>query len=230
MKSIPPTLFGLLFVLTILFNSSLAFGQSTITQVGSFSNVPDPADQTLSFNKFDPSLGTLTSVEIDLTNVFVTGTASVTNNSGGNSKYTISLTGDYAITDSLSNQASVVLTTPSQSTTGNLKDGNTFTTITETNATAGSGSVIFSNPASLALYIGTGTTGSTVVLSSANSVDVTFGASPYSTLPISTGSGSYDLIYTYTPVPEPSKTAAMMIGFAMCLFLGRAFHRKGGRA
>jgi len=219
--------FGLLLAAALALAGAQAFGQSTITQTNTFSSLPDPADQDLIFNQFDPSLGTLTSVQIDLTNVVVSGTASVTNESGGKSRYTISLAGDYVITDSHGKTVDVTLTTPTQN-SGNISSGTTFTTTTETSAPVGVKSVLFSDAPSLAPYIGNGTTGATVVLTSDNSVDVVSGATPNTTSQISTGSGTYELIYTYTPVPEPSKSAIFTIGFAMCLLVGRTFMKRRG--
>ena len=41
--------------------------------------------------------------------------------------------------------------------------------------------------------------------------------------------GNVTLYYTYTPVPEPSKTAAIFIGFGLCLLVGRKyFQGRGG--
>jgi PEP-CTERM motif len=60
-----------------------------------------PASQSLSFNQFDPSLGTLTEVDITLSSSATTGTAmaSITGGEGGNGNFaTASLTGDLDVT------------------------------------------------------------------------------------------------------------------------------------
>jgi hypothetical protein len=41
-------------------------------------------------------------------------------------------------------------------------------------------------------------------------------------------SGDITLIYTYTAVPEPSETAAYLIGFALCLLMGRRYFNRFG--
>lgn len=214
---------GQLMAVALILTGSHAFGQSTITQTGTFTNLADPVDQSLSFNQFNPALGTLTSVTINLTNVFVTGTASVTNNGAASHNYIISLAGEYDITDSLGNNVDVLLTTPTYP-SGSLAPTNTFTTPSETNATAGSGTVVITG-AGLTPYIGLGTTGTEVNLTSSNGVTVT-GSAPYSTMESSLGSGDYSLVYTYTPVPEPSKTAAWMLGLAMCVLVGRNYFQR----
>lgn len=200
-----------------------ALAQSTIIQSGSFADVSDPANQTLTINQFDSSQGTLTSVEIEMSDVYIDGTASVTNNNNNRHSFTISLAGDYSITDSTGNTVDVSLTTASHN-SGNLYRNQTYTTPTETNSTPGSGSITFSDSTSLTPYIGTGTT--TLTLASDNSVTLSSGTGNYSLSQTSTGSGSYTVIYTYTPVPEPSQTAACMLGFGLCLLLGRMYLKR----
>ena len=214
---------GQVLALALALTGSHAFAQSTITQTGNFSNLTDPVNQAVVFNQFNPALGTLTSVTINLTNVFVTGTASVTNQGVAAHTYLISLSGDYLITDSLGNNVEVLLTTPTYN-SGSLAPNNTFTTPSETNTTAGSGTDVITGATNLAPYIGLGTTGTNINLTSSNGVTVT-GSAPYNTLESSVGSGSYSLVYTYTPVPEPSKTAAFMIGFALCVLVGRNYFK-----
>src|SRR5690242_11828192 len=61
--------------LTVLLGGAEIAGADTITQSKSFSNLSCSVTPclTLSFNKFDPSFGKLTDVEIDLTsNIFAT--------------------------------------------------------------------------------------------------------------------------------------------------------------
>ena len=223
---------GKLTIALFILSGGLSFGQSTIVQTVTFSDVSDPVNYGLTFDPFNTSLGTLDYVDLTLSNVFVSGTASVTNESGASGKYTMSLQGDYPVSDLINgggNSAESIVDTPTVK-SGSVAPGHTFTigTITnpvvnstpgyattdpfnsETSATDSLSYYESGDPATLLLY-----------LNNANTVSLSGPNGNFSQS--SVGSGTITLEYIYTPentpisAPEPSALALWIIGLG-CLF------------
>ncbi len=221
---------GSLLALALAALLSAPLSADTLTYMSTFSGLSDSGTIPVNLSQFNPSLGTLTEVTLELSNVYVVGTASVQNTTGDYQDYSISLAGQYKISDTSGNRITIALTTPTYTTIGNpsyplgLPNGATFTTPSETNSTPGGGLVNITD-GSISAYIGTGTTATLVSLKSSNGVTVS-GPSPYNTNSSSLGSGTYEIIYTYTAVPEPAQTAAWMIAFAGLVLVGRKYFRR----
>ena len=218
-------------------------GQSPIIQTQSFSGLGGTSTAVpLSFNSFNSSLGTLNSIQIILQNVTLSGAATGTNNSNvnlpsgdtnGPEDIYVDLTG--RLTVSAASVTNIVLRVTDTAGNGQteIAVGASTPTYTYTDiAVSTVGGNTTSASTNLSSYIGDGTTQITVnvtpsqfgvsgqafasVDSSANYVSGSYTGG-------ATGSGQVELLYNYTPVPEPSKTAACMIGFALCLLAGRKY-------
>lgn len=217
---------GKLTVALFILSGGLSYGQSTLdeTQTINFSDLSDPVNQAFTFNTFNTSLGTLDSVDLTLSNVYVSGTASVTNDSGASGTYHMSLQGDYTVSDQTygnGNAAEALVETPTVK-SGSVGPGDTFTigTITnpvvnsspggyattglftsETSQTDGLSYYVSGDPATLLLY-----------LNNANTVSLSGPNGNFSQS--SVGSGTITLEYNYTPaaVPEPSTLALWIFG------------------
>jgi len=214
-----------------------------ITQTLTFSGLSDPDNQVFSFETFNSSLGTLNSVDIDLSNVVVSGTATVTNQSSSASSYVIQLQGNYIVSDQVQTGTNVTdgtpvgtnvqvnIDTPNYVSDSVAADGGTLTTGTISNsASPGSGSTAITGSDLLGYESGDGTI--SLYLNSSNSVSAR-GSAPYEVDESSVGSGTIQVIYNYTPIPpvdtpEPSTTAMMILGTGLLAFWG--FRRRAQQA
>jgi hypothetical protein len=199
---------------------------TTETQTLTFTNV-SAGSYSLDFNLFNTNLGVLQSVTINLGNVFVTGTASVTNNTNTNTggtlpgsyNYSVQYTGTFDLTDSADNE--VFLQVSAAPSSKKLAVGATLTTPTGSNSTAGASSTELDlGTDDLSLYEGAGSGTVSLTLATGNSVTAT-GTSNYSTTSSGTGSGAVSVTYTYlapSATPEPS-TWALMVGGCFALVL-----------
>jgi hypothetical protein len=236
---------GQLVVLSLVLTGSHAFGQ-TITQTGSFVNYTGATGPVnFNFASFNTSLGTLNSVTVELFGVALTGTGQGTNTNvlGGDNELikvnvvgevTVASTTDPALTpidlnveDTANNKANLVA--PGGSTPLYQYGPGVPTGVTVSSGTTA--------PTSLTPYeSGTGPTVTLVVTPSG--VGVQGSAFNQGSAPVANASftgevsvsGTLELIYNYTPtpVPEPSKTAACMIGFALCVLVGRNYFKGRG--
>ena len=243
-----------LLAVALVLTGTHALGQSvTATQTQAVSFGGTSGTQGVNFTGFDTSLGTLTSVTVNLTNVEVNGYGTLTANSAGQTISSAFLFSRFTLKD-LSNATAVTVTVTSadagagqsvangstyfvggSGTPGNgyiqtaAAGGTTpptgFSQATSAPPTTGTPDVITTN---LSGYQGASTT-VTLNLAGINSLSsVTSGGFNTAVNDITTG--DVTLFYTYTPVPEPSKTAACMIGFALCLLLGRNYFKDRGFA
>jgi hypothetical protein len=244
---------GQLLAAALILTGTHALGQSntaTQTQTATFSGTS--GTQGVNFTGFDTSLGTLQSVTINLTNVEVNGYGTLTANTTGQSVTSAYLFSRFQLKD-LSGATDVTVTvttadagagqtvangdtyfvggTPGTGQVGNgyIQTGSTppgnFVNASSAPPTTGTPSTITTN---LAGYQGTSTT-VTLNLAGLNSLSsVTSGG--FNTAVNDTTTADVTLFYTYSPVPEPSKTAACMIGFALCVLVGRNYFKGRGIA
>jgi|GEM_PF-2142039 len=237
---------GRVLALVLVFTGSHVFAQSPIVQTQSFSNA-GPGTTPYTFNKFDSSLGTLTGVTIELSGISTAGSATIYNTSGypvifggsGGPGYNEDLTGGFTNTfvatssTSGSDSMTVVVTSNTQTQlsvppgTSPTYAGNNFTTGT-LNGTQSPSPADFS-AGDLANYIGSGTGTITISLNSSTTVIASGNAGSNQVYVAGNASalasGNVNLIYSYTPVPEPSKTAAAMIGFTLVILVGRKYFK-----
>ncbi len=227
----------------LAFTGARSFGQSMISEpVQNFSGLGGTSTaDTFNFSTFNTSLGTLTSVEIELENVTLSGTAIGTNNSNvnlpngdtnGPEDIYVNLGGTLTVTspgginealhavDTLDNgqtEVAVGASTPTYTytnTPATPSSNNQSTTSSLASYTSGSGSsvTITVTPSHF------GVTGQAYASadSTANYVSGTYNGG-------ATAAGSVEVIYTYTPVPEPAQTAAWMLGFVGMVLVGRKY-------
>ena len=104
------TRLGLFLVATSLFMATPALGQSPEVQTATLSSIDDSVTgnmtggDVIAFNKFDTSLGTLNSVTLAFSNIFVTGTVTIYNFSSTSETYdNVTFTGNYTVSDSVNN-------------------------------------------------------------------------------------------------------------------------------
>ena len=236
---------GQVLALVLVLTGSQAFGQ-TVTQTMSFSGLGG-SSSTVPFNflSFNSALGTLTSVEVILENVALSGSATGTNNSnvglpGGDTNgpedLYINLTGRLQVTssggvnvnlnatdtdDNVATEIAVGASSPTYLYSGVPSSPSTMNQTTTTTAGyVGNGSTTITVNVRPSAFGATGTAVASAD-STANFVSGSFSGG-------ATGSGTLVLIYNYTPVPEPTKTAAIMIGFALCVLVGRNYYKGNG--
>jgi len=228
-----------LVVLALVLTGSHAFGQATLTQMQSFTDVSGTTPIPFSFATFDPSQGTLNSVTIELINVSLTGTAQGTNDLPSDTEdILVNLTGNIKVSaasgtsnpnlnltviDNQGNEDLVVA--PGASTpVYNYSNSSTLNTQGAPSSTVTAVTPYIDNGSANITVTVTpnhiGVTGSAFDNSTGNAATATFTGS-------ATVSGTLEVIYNYTaaPVPEPSKTAACMIGFALCVLVGRNYFK-----
>ncbi len=235
--------FGALVVLGFILCGSPAPAQPLITQEQSFSNASGTSPISFSFNTFDTSTGnTLDYVEVSLTDLTFSGSAQGINEGSVNEAIYVNLEDGLAVTapSGINNSFSIMdskdygeLDVAPGATAGPFSY-----TQNPANITSGFPNKTLSSMSSdLSPYttadgesVTVTVTPSGIVVSGygVNSSDGTMG-----TAPLVSGSGSIDgnvsLIYTYaTPVPEPSESAAWMIGFSLCILGGRTFLKRRG--
>ena len=188
-------------------------------------NTNGTTSEALSFQQFDPSLGTLTEVDIALSDSATGGTAfaQVTGGEGGRNFATASLSGTIGVSGpgavTLFTNATNVFascTVPPQGSNSSCSDG----------ANAQNNPAFLSNPAQvnsgLAAYIGGGTFDLTAAISgvvNANDSDDTGVPTPatITTTDNLTWSGTLDVSFIYTPTqqaPEPASLALFGVGAA----------------
>ncbi len=222
---------------------------ATQTDPVSFSGTTEST--TVSFTGFNTALGTLTGVVIDLTNVQVSGYATLTANTGGQTISSAYLYSNFSLNDvSDSQQVSVTVQTTSYASPGSptsVSSGQTYFVGGGTPASPGNGYVGNSatppsgfvnatsptqngTPATvttnLSSYEGSGTT---VLLDlSGYNVLSSITSGGFNTSVDDTTVADVTLYYTYTPVPEPSQSAMGMIAFGLVLLVGRHYFKSRG--
>jgi hypothetical protein len=200
--------------------ATVIYTSSTIDQTTNFSNVP------LALQQFDPSLGTLTAI-----NIFLNGTVSsiIRFESLDAMPSTITGTAQATVTLARPNGSSLVAVIPTQTRSGNETafdgiidfGGTSGDTFINVNGTATDSVNLFS-PADFALFTGTGTVNAML---SGSGMSTVVGAGNLVTQ-ISTRAGGFGRVtYTYneSAVPEPASWAMMVGGFGL---LGAAMRRR----
>lgn len=212
------------------------------TPVQTFTNLAS-TEINLNFATYNSSLGQLTSVEVVLENVTLSGTAMGTNNSGSNppevggpETIRIFLTGTIDVTAVDNIDVNLSANSPyyvQYNVPINGTISNTFTNAA--GSPSGNTQTITGTPPSyseVAGYEGDGvTTVPVTVTPSFFGVSGVATASPGSTANYvsasyngsATASGTVYIEYTYTPAPEPAETAAWMLGLGICIILGRKY-------
>ncbi len=196
----------------------------TITQIDPYGPSSTPFSTLVTFNTFDTSLGTLTSVTVTVTETG-TVTSSVTNIGTAASSFTnASSTGTVTVTGPDGTTTSTSLSTtpasgPIAGSSGSVLVGTT--TGTASPATISVPTADFSSyetpPASLTYTItAAGTVTST---GTSPSGDVFFGGG-------ATVSGNVEVVYNYTStVPEPASFAMLALGMGGIFAVRRFFHQ-----
>lgn len=226
-------------LLAASFFSGSDVSAQTTTSTYTFTNVlsnnfPLTVNLSQFSNPYSGTLGQLTSVQIGLINFSVTGSATVKNTTDTNpppvnEDVTVFFSSNYTFKDTLTpvDTVSLNIVTGTQSWTG-VTPGTTVTTNSLTGTQ--SGSVLSSvSSANWADYIPSSTT--PVVLSAGavsslfTSATSTQGNNANSSSGSTLTTGTLQIIYTYTAVPEPRETAGMFIGFAVLLLAARKYFR-----
>jgi hypothetical protein len=198
----------------------------TITQTYNVPVQVTDYTQTFTFNKFDPSLGTLDSIELSLA---ATGNFSgnVTNNAAGLESFKVTESSDVTFTGP--DATSVVSTLAASQNYTNLAPGAT-TPFGPFNP--GPGAVMILVPtANFGTYIGTGTLSPGFTLSTLSGQAISGGGGNIASALTTKVGGDATLIYTYhtpltTPVPEPGAWASMSIGVLGLMALGLKARKK----
>lgn len=215
----------------------------TQTQTMSFSGISS-SSINLNFLTFNSTTGSsLVSVQVFLEGVKLSGTANGVNDSGtvngGLEDLRMQLTGTLDVTAVDSIDVQLTATSPFYSQLGvsNVPPNNTITHTflnvagTPSNNSQEIDGTPFAYP-EVNGYKGDGTSTVTVTVtpsffgvtglatkssgSTATVVNGSFGGS-------ATASGTVRIVYTYAPVPEPTETAAWMLGLAVCVMVGRKY-------
>ncbi len=225
-----------------------AFAQSimyTPVQTQTFTGLGGTSTATpLSFYSFNTALGTLTSVQIILQNVTLSGSAFGTNTSNigtppgdtyGNEDILLNLRGTLTVTSAAG--FNVVLNAVDTVDNGQLEvvPGASTATFTYTNVPGSPSNNSQTKTTGLTSYEGNGTTTVTVNVtpthfgvqgqayqsasSSANYISANYNGG-------ATASGAVQVIYYYAPVPEPAETAMWMLGFVLMIGVGRKYLRR----
>jgi hypothetical protein len=217
--------------------------------MASFTGISGNGSFSQDFTEFNPADGTLTSVTVELVGLTLNGTASGTNTGSGPEDITLHLGGTVLVTTqgvgiTGTNAASTGMTIqdsvfPANGATNVPVSGSTGTFTYTNNAAAVTGGsnvgTISSPPTDLTAYTSS-PSGSITVKVTGQGIQVIGGAtsdSGTSTVGVSLQgfanvSGTVELIYNYTAVPEPSKTTACMIGLALCILVGRNYFKGRG--
>jgi len=183
-------------VLTVSNNSNVIVSQDT-----------DWAD-FLNFQKFNSSLGTLTSVKIDLYSD-VSGSVLLTNYNGDAVDVPVSLSVNVAL-DRPDTSNLVMISAPLFSTTKTVA-GNDSATVS--NSYVASNSAVFTNVSDLALFTGPGTISTLISAHATSSVDGDGVDAQFTTQ--AGGHGSVTYTYTAAPVPEPETYGMLLLGLGM---------------
>ena len=216
----------LIFCATLLISGFTSFG-AMIMHTGNYSFPLSPGSQNVALPQFDPLLGTLTSVKLDLTSVIQADITAENNSAIPASSFTVTFNGFTQATgpDSTSVLAlfpggTVGTTSLDPTDNGGVPnmsgpDYHNFGTLTD-NKSANA------NASNLALYTGTGT----INVSVFGSGSFGFSGSTDATLNVSNfgGSGTVKVTYTYdevAPVPEPSAYALIIAGIGLLTLRNR---------
>ena len=204
----------LLLVATILMLTGVAYGTQvtytdTITPVDGFSLQSQNYQVLFALNKFDPSLGTLTGVELDQV-ASILPEVQIINYSGAARSFSASTSSSLTY----SGPDGTNLSTPwSYSTSGTAPNFAT-TNYSPSNPTIDSAAVNVS-PANFAAYEGIGTTNFSITLGPTYTSSGTtpgWGGGNVFVGGDQISGGTYSVVYTYTPVPEPSTLVLLGIG------------------
>lgn len=211
---------------------------ATLVQTESFAFVPN-GNQTLTFNKFDTSLGTLNSVTVTVVLNKTGGRFEVDNDSenGGTLNLThsvvgsltasgvallrddfssIGATGTLTASNTLSDQ-SVSATTGDSTTTFNATGLGDYVLFEPGNASdSDTGSI---GSAFISSYAGSGTFTTTV--NASQTVDVTGLGGLQQAFTVSSVSGDVTVTYNFTPTAVPEPTSALLGGIGFLLLLRR---------
>jgi len=207
-------------ILTLMLLVSAAAGLAdTVSETFSFSTTPTPFTiGSSAVPQFDPTLGTLTSIVIDVTGTD-SGSAEITNNSSAAGTYAFTIGASLLLEDP--SLAPLITITPSFSGSLSVPSGGTATSAPMSGSATGTDTLT----SGFGAYTGIGTYVFTLV---GNSSGFVSGPTPFTVTESTSGSESGTVTYNYTPatttgtVPEPS--SIMLFGTGLT-FLGVALRR-----
>ena len=225
-----------------------AFAQSimyTPVQTQTFTGLGGTSTATpLSFYSFNSALGTLTSVQIILQNVTLSGSAFGTNTANsstppgdtiGNEDILLNLRGTLTVTSAAGFNVVLNAVDTADNAQNEVVPGASTSTFTYTDVPGSPSSNTQTKTSGLTSYEGNGSTTVTVNVtpthfgvqgqayasasSSANYISANYNGG-------ATASGEVQVIYYYAPVPEPAETAMWMLGFVLVVGFGRKYLRR----
>jgi hypothetical protein len=193
---------------------------ATITPVDALSLAPS-YDIGFSLNKFDPSLGTLTGIELNQV-ASILPEIQIANFSGVVQTFSASTSSSL----SFSGPDGTTITTPvNYATAGTVSSAFGTTTFSPLSPDL-VGSSVNVSPTNFALYQGSGTANYSITLGPLFTTSVTVGSG--SGLVFAGGDqisgGDFAVSYTYTPVPEPS--TLVLLGIGAVSLLAYAWRRR----
>jgi hypothetical protein len=198
----------------------------TITQTNTVPVQTTDFTKTFTFNQFDPSLGTLDSVELSLATTGDFG-GNVTNKAAGAESFKVTEASDVTFTGP--DATSVVSSLAASQNYTNLAAG---ATANFGPFNPGDGPVaIFVPTANFGTYTGTGTLSPGLTVSTESSQTVAGGGGNITSALSTKVGANATLIYTYhtpstNPTPEPGAWASMSIGVLGLMALGLKARRK----
>jgi hypothetical protein len=171
---------------------------------------------TLLFPQFDPSLGTLTSVELDLSSTFTT-TLNVTNNGGSASSGTVKTEVQLTAQDAGNNFGvpELDLLSPAYTYSLAIGQGSTSGLLTKSGSTGN----LYTLGAILTEFTGGGNI--SLSASTFTQTDLSNTGGNTSAGQLTDASFTGDVIYNYTAVPEPSTWALVALGLGALPFFRR---------
>jgi hypothetical protein len=230
-----------LFAMLAILLTSRAFGQTMVTEVGTFDNeLSTDYPITVNVPTFTvPNGQYLTSVQLQVTNFSLyEGLVSATNTYTANETIFVSFASNWTVSDapetgtSSSNTIMVSVNT-NTATFPNVTPGSSVNTnsspLSGTQSGLGPATTIPENEWSFYVTGGTNSVVTFDVGAQSGIFAAGFtgsGAGSVAAQGTTLSSGTVEVIYTY--VPEPRQTASWLLGFGLCLLLGRGYLRSRG--
>ncbi|MEA5616393.1 choice-of-anchor E domain-containing protein [Cronbergia sp. UHCC 0137] len=183
--------------------ATLTFTDSVSTQL------TDIIDAPLSVQQFNPSLGTLDSVEFEFSGS-ITGNASVTNTSNSLARFRLSLGGDLSLIDALDSQSLFSINPSTISPQYSLAVGGTLQTptLTATDLT----SQTYTSGAFFQSFIGTGNRN---FLFSALAESGIIGSGNLTSTITTLAGGDLTVTYNYTEAPQATPEPSALLAFGL---------------